>query len=254
MVPRGDVALMVGMAGSFASVGGRAWLASALVHGSLAAVIAVQVHGSARQPPPQPQLIEIQSELAEEPPPPPPVTEIPIAPSVVAPPLANVLPPAAPTHATRPAAVDPTPAAAEPQTEGELPLVVAAKAVATPTFAMSLSSGAAGSSSSKAKVSAARDDEVLDEKGVSAGASVAYGPLPNYPTEARVAQIEADLPLEIVVNAAGYVVDARATRHLGYGLEDSALQAVRRYRFTPAVRDGHAVAVRMVWTMKFRLQ
>jgi protein TonB len=89
---------------------------------------------------------------------------------------------------------------------------------------------------------------------VSVGARLLYGPPPGYPATARAAEIEADVPLEIVVDARGAVVDARGRAHAGYGLDEAAARAVRAYRFAPAQRGGVPVAVRMRWTMQFRLR
>lgn len=75
-----------------------------------------------------------------------------------------------------------------------------------------------------------------------------------YPPAARDAEIEIDLPLEIVVDATGRVVSARAVIRAGYGLDESALRAIRDYRFSPALRAGRAVPVRMRWTVQFRLR
>jgi protein TonB len=79
------------------------------------------------------------------------------------------------------------------------------------------------------------------------------GPLV-YPPAARQAEIETDLPLEIVVDGAGRVVSARAVGHAGYGLDEAALRGIRDYRFTPALRAGRPVPVRMRWTVQFRLR
>ena len=77
---------------------------------------------------------------------------------------------------------------------------------------------------------------------------------PIYPADARSEEVEADVPLEIVVDKSGKVVSARALSHVGYGFDESAISAIRQYRFSPAGRAGHAVAVRMPWTMQFRLK
>jgi protein TonB len=74
-----------------------------------------------------------------------------------------------------------------------------------------------------------------------------------YPPAARAAQIETDVRVEIIVDAAGRVVSARPLTDTGYGLDDAAVRAVRGYRFSPATKDGRAVAVRMRWTVQFRL-
>lgn len=76
----------------------------------------------------------------------------------------------------------------------------------------------------------------------------------SYPPAARQAEIETDVPLEIVVDPAGHVVSARLTSKAGFGLDDEALRAIRGYRFSPALRAGQAVAVRMRWLVQFRLQ
>jgi TonB family protein len=75
-----------------------------------------------------------------------------------------------------------------------------------------------------------------------------------YPPAARVAEIEVDLPLEIIVDVNGRVTWARALARAGYGLDEAALRAIRGYHFSPALRDGRAVAVRMRWMMQFRLR
>lgn len=237
---------MAGTVGSVGSLGGRAWLVSAVLHGSIAAAL---VAHAVPPSPPVMQLVDIQTALPVAPPPAPPPTPLPELPRVAPPPLSKVPPARAtsPARAVASAQTKAPPGVAQP--EGDVPEVVSAP-TAPPTFVMALPVG----SSLNAKAAPARDDEVVDEKGVSSRAEVAYGPVPVYPAAARAAQIELDVPVEIVVSPAGNVVDARILHHVGYGLDEATIEAIRSYRFTPAQRDGHAVAVRMRWTMQFRLQ
>lgn len=74
-----------------------------------------------------------------------------------------------------------------------------------------------------------------------------------YPPEARAQEIETDVRVEIVIDAVGRVVAARTLAKAGYNLDEAAVQAIRRYRFSPAKKDGRAVSVRMRWTVQFRL-
>jgi protein TonB len=74
-----------------------------------------------------------------------------------------------------------------------------------------------------------------------------------YPAAARRAEIEVDLRLEIVVEPDGTVRVARLLSPAGYGLDEAALAAIRGYQFSPAVREGRPVRVRMRWTVQFRL-
>lgn len=96
--------------------------------------------------------------------------------------------------------------------------------------------------------------DAFPESGVSVPARLLASRPVIYPPAARQAEIEADLPLEIVVDRAGLVSSARGLDRAGYGLDESALQAIRSYRFSPALRDGRPVPVRMRWTVQFRLR
>lgn len=80
------------------------------------------------------------------------------------------------------------------------------------------------------------------------------GSLPAYTAAALSAGVEANVPLEIVVSEIGVVTSARGTEHVGYGLDEAARQGVLAYQFTPAVRSGKAIAVRMSWLMRFQLR
>jgi protein TonB len=96
--------------------------------------------------------------------------------------------------------------------------------------------------------------EVLAEGAVDIPARlVSTSPLV-YPAAARQAEIEVDLPVEIVIETDGRVSTARALGRAGYGLDEAAQRAVRLYRFSPALRAGLPVRVRMRWTMQFRLR
>jgi TonB family protein len=240
---------MASPAGRFGALGGPAWLASAVLHASIAAAVVVET-----RPPPAPRperLVDIQTAAPDVLPPP----TVPEEPPDVPPPL-PVVPPVTPPLA-HPFAVHATATHAEPTkavASASIPQGDLGPVATTPegpaTFVMALPVGSSGRSVAAEPAL----DEVLDEKGVSVRAEVAYGPAPTYPDEARAAQIEVDVPVEIVVNPSGQVVLARVLRHIGYGLDASATDAVRRYRFKPAQRDGRAVSVRMLWTMQYRLR
>lgn len=92
------------------------------------------------------------------------------------------------------------------------------------------------------------------EASVNVPARLLASTLAAYPEAARVSETEGDVPLEIVVNAEGHVVDARVLRADGYGFDHAAEHAIRSYRFSPALREGRPVRVRMHWTVSFRLR
>jgi len=125
---------------------------------------------------------------------------------------------------------------------------VATRARATPAAA----AGAAAPSAASA--SGGTDAHPFGEGDVSEPARLLSSSPLVYPAAARAAAIEVDFPVEIVVDATGHVVAARALRRAGYGLDEAALRAISDYRFSPAVRAGRAVPVRMRWIVQFRLR
>ena len=94
----------------------------------------------------------------------------------------------------------------------------------------------------------------LSSANVDTPAKLRAGNLPAYTGAAIAAGIEANVALEIVVGEAGVVTSARGLDPVGYGLDEAARQSMLGYRFTPALRNGKAVAVRMRWLMRFQLR
>jgi periplasmic protein TonB len=80
-----------------------------------------------------------------------------------------------------------------------------------------------------------------------------YDPDPEYSEEARKAKYQGSVVLDVTVAADGRPRDLRVVRSLGMGLDERALEAVRRWRFDPAMKDGRPVAVRVSIEVAFRL-
>jgi protein TonB len=78
-------------------------------------------------------------------------------------------------------------------------------------------------------------------------------PQPLYPELARRTRMQGTVILEAVINRDGLVEDIRVLKPLGYGLTESAIEAVRKWRFSPATLDGNPVAVYYTLTVNFRL-
>jgi TonB family protein len=117
--------------------------------------------------------------------------------------------------------------------------------------AVSASGSGNGGASSEAP---AAPIETLPVSAVSVPATLAAAAVAAYPPAARSDDREGDVGLEIVVDGDGRVLDAHLTRPAGHGFDESALEAIRRYRFAPAKKDGRAVRVRMPWIVQFRLR
>jgi TonB family protein len=70
-----------------------------------------------------------------------------------------------------------------------------------------------------------------------------YQVKPRYPESARRRGIEGTVLLKMRITAQGRVEDVQVVRSAGYPeLDESAIEAVRRWRFEPARRNGAPVA------------
>jgi TonB family protein len=80
-----------------------------------------------------------------------------------------------------------------------------------------------------------------------------YKPEPAYTKEAKAAKLEGTDVLLIVVDASGSVADVELLRSVGKGLDESAMQTVRTWKFKPAMKKGKPVPVKVIVEMSFRL-
>jgi TonB family protein len=78
-------------------------------------------------------------------------------------------------------------------------------------------------------------------------------PDPKYSKEARKKKIEGITVLWLIVGADGLPRDIRVARSVGYGLDEEAIKAVKKWRFEPSTMDGKPVAVMINVEVSFRL-
>ena len=88
--------------------------------------------------------------------------------------------------------------------------------------------------------------------GVSAPRAL-FSPDPEFSDEARKAKHQGTVVLWVVVGPDGRTHDIRVQRSLGMGLDEKAIEAVQRWKFEPAKKDGVAVAVQVAVEVNFRL-
>ena len=80
-----------------------------------------------------------------------------------------------------------------------------------------------------------------------------YAPEPEYSEEARKAKYQGTCVLYVIVGADGRPRDLRVARSLGLGLDEKAIDAVKTWKFEPAMKDGKPVAVAISVEVEFRL-
>lgn len=78
-------------------------------------------------------------------------------------------------------------------------------------------------------------------------------PDPEYSEEARKAKYQGTCVLWLIVGPDGKPRDVKVARALGMGLDEKAIEAVRNWKFSPAMKDGKPVAVQINVEVNFRL-
>ena len=78
-------------------------------------------------------------------------------------------------------------------------------------------------------------------------------PDPEYSEEARKAKYQGICILWTIIGPDGHPREVKVARSLGMGLDQKAIEAVKRWKFEPAMKDGKPVAVQINVEVTFRL-
>jgi len=76
---------------------------------------------------------------------------------------------------------------------------------------------------------------------------------PEYSEEARKARLQGTVVLRIVIDARGQATGIEIARSLGLGLDERAVESVKRWRFRPAMQNGKPVPSNAIVEVNFRL-
>ncbi|NBD12460.1 MULTISPECIES: energy transducer TonB [Corallococcus] len=199
-------------------------------------------------PPPPPE------EKKEEPKPPPPPKVKPVKPPPVK--VAEAPKPPPPSEAPPPPNNTPP-----PEPSAKPPPLVVGMTMSSTTSAGSFAAPVGNTAYGKAN-GTAKDPQ--DVKGYSAPKYVPVYQVDSeptvasevkipYPDEARRAGIEGTVTLSITIDADGKVSNVKVLSGPGYGLNEAARDAIRRFRFKPAIKGGEAVATEMKYSYTFLL-
>jgi periplasmic protein TonB len=80
-----------------------------------------------------------------------------------------------------------------------------------------------------------------------------YTPGPEYSEDARKANYQGTTTLGLTAGGDGLPYDVCVVNALGHGLDEKAIEAVKQWKFEPAVKDGRTVPVRVSVETDFRL-
>jgi TonB family protein len=88
--------------------------------------------------------------------------------------------------------------------------------------------------------------------GVSAP-QVIHSVQPEFTDDARRANYQGNVSVQLIVDSEGNPQNVRLVNHLGMGLDEKAVEAVKQYRFRPAMYQGHPVSVQILIDVDFHL-
>lgn len=238
--------------------------ASVALHGLVAIGVSGIDKPKVRTPSTPIRIVEVKK---PPPPPPPPIAEPPAPPEPPPPVEAKPQPRPKPKPKAEQAARPPE----QPRPQAAPPPDAAPPAPATsaPDFGLRLSGAVAGGNGVAVPEGDPRGDPTKPrrtEKRVVETAQAApacteeptkakpvHTPQPAFPEEARAAGVAGRVRLSITVDAEGRISDATLVAGLGHGLDESALEAVRTWRFEPATRCGRAEAATLTLSVRFTL-
>lgn len=75
-----------------------------------------------------------------------------------------------------------------------------------------------------------------------------------YPEEAKKAAVDGPVILEILIDREGKVRQVQVLSGPGHGLNESAVEALKKFEFQPAFKGEESVAVKIRYTYRFKLE
>ncbi|MCE9673084.1 energy transducer TonB [Myxococcus stipitatus] len=242
-------------------------LLAAFVFGSIAlhGLGLVVLHTKPPERPAAPRPVELVMVEVQKPPPPPPPPEVKEEPKPQPPPpKARVRPPpvkvAEAPRPPPPQDLPPPPNETPPPAAKPAPLVVGISMSSTTSggaFAAPVGNTLYGRTADRAKapqeVKAYSAPKYTPIYQVDSEPQLASEVKIPYPEEARRAGVEGTVSLSITIDPEGRVVDVKVLSGPGYGLEQAARDAIKRFRFKPAIKGGEAVSTTMKYAYTFLL-
>jgi len=76
---------------------------------------------------------------------------------------------------------------------------------------------------------------------------------PEFSEEARKQKFSGNVLVGLIVDEQGNPVHVRVMRGVGLGLDEKAVEAVRQYKFKPAMKDGKPVKVELSIDVRFEI-
>jgi bla regulator protein blaR1 len=116
------------------------------------------------------------------------------------------------------------------------------------------STGSQGAKGTAATVPAHAPEQKIYQVGNGVSApTLIFAPDPQYTEEASKARYQGVCVLSLIVDAKGKPQRVQVVRHLGMGLDQKAVEAVKQYQFEPAMLSGKPVPVKVNIEVNFKV-
>jgi len=80
-----------------------------------------------------------------------------------------------------------------------------------------------------------------------------FMPDPEYSEQARKKKINGTVVISLTVTVDGTTRDIKVVKGVGYGLDEKAVAAVSRWKFSPALKDGQPIEKEITAEVAFHL-
>lgn len=219
-----------------------------------------------RRPEPKTSRVElVEFKVNEPPPPPPPKVEEPPPPEPPPPPpKPKIKPPPVTVEAPPPPVEAPPPPndTPPPPTDAPPPLIVAGISMSSTSEAGNIAVPVGNTAYGKA-------DKAVDPSQVKAYAAPRYVPPGGadvepqpaeaitsdyYPPEAKAAEVEGIVACRVYIEPDGTVSKVVVIKGPGYGLNEAAVDKLRRTKWKPAMKNGQPVGTDIIFNFRFELE
>ena len=99
-----------------------------------------------------------------------------------------------------------------------------------------------------------RDDQVRRVGGAVSAPRMVHLVPPEYSEEARREKFVGQVVVGLIVDTDGLPQQIHVVRGVGHGLDEKAIEAIRQYRFRPAMENGKPVPVRVNVEVNFQIK
>ena len=101
---------------------------------------------------------------------------------------------------------------------------------------------------------AVREDQVRKVGGSVSAPRMVHLVSPEYSEEARREKFVGQVVVGLIVDTDGLPQNVHVVRGVGHGLDEKAIEAIKQYRFRPAMENGKPVPVRVNVEVNFQIK